>query len=141
MARSRFRVLNPQVLIKPLSYKRLRGFNSQTRYRYRKGLRGRWSEALVPIEGGREALEAIIGPLAAFKPVPLPRPVSAEVPGVGLGVVVSLGTAPPLITPNEPPAPPPPACLGAARAIPYDAGPPRHAGPATRSRSPAEGLG
>jgi hypothetical protein len=78
----------PQVLIRPLSYKHLRGFNSQTRYRYRKGLRGRWSEALVPIENGREALEALLGPVVC-EPMPV-VPVSAHVPGVFLMVSATL---------------------------------------------------
>jgi hypothetical protein len=43
------------------------GFNTLIGARYRKGLRGRWSAALVPIEGGRAALEAIIGPVAAYE--------------------------------------------------------------------------
>ncbi|KAA2211424.1 hypothetical protein [Teichococcus oryzae] len=34
--------------------------------RYRKGVRGRWSRALVPLEQGQAVLEALIGPLAAF---------------------------------------------------------------------------
>jgi hypothetical protein len=45
----------------------LGGFNTLIRARYRKGLRGRWSRALVPIDGGRAALEAIIGPVVAYE--------------------------------------------------------------------------
>jgi hypothetical protein len=65
---------------------------SQTRYRYRKGVRGRWSEALAPIEGGRDALEALLGPLAAFEPVPIQaaEPISVAVPGAVLEAVASL---------------------------------------------------
>jgi len=43
------------------------GFKSLIRARYRKGLRGRWSAALVPVEGSRAALEAIVGPVAAYE--------------------------------------------------------------------------
>ena len=61
--------------LKPLisiSYKAFEAFQtpnaSATAARYRKGLRGRWSAAWVPTEGGREALEAVLGcPVAAFE--------------------------------------------------------------------------
>jgi hypothetical protein len=43
------------------------GFNTLIRARYRKGLRGRWSAALVPVDGGRAALEAIVGPVVAYQ--------------------------------------------------------------------------
>jgi hypothetical protein len=43
------------------------GFKAMIRARYRKGLRGRWSAALVPVAGGRAALEAIVGPVAAYE--------------------------------------------------------------------------
>jgi hypothetical protein len=43
------------------------GFKAMIRARYRKGLRGRWSSALVPIAGGRAALEAIVGPVTAYQ--------------------------------------------------------------------------
>jgi hypothetical protein len=43
------------------------GFKTLVGARYRKGLRGRWSAVLVPIGGGRAALEAIIGPVAAYE--------------------------------------------------------------------------
>jgi hypothetical protein len=43
------------------------GFKTMIRARYRKGLRGRWSVALVPIDDGRAALEAIIGPVTAYE--------------------------------------------------------------------------
>ena len=64
-------------------YKRSEGFKTQARYRYRKGVRGRWSEAFAPVEGGAEALATLLGPivcepmpdetaLAMFVPAPLP---------------------------------------------------------------------
>jgi hypothetical protein len=43
------------------------GFKAMSHVRYRKGLRGRWSVALVPVDGGRAALEAIVGPVAAYQ--------------------------------------------------------------------------
>ena len=43
------------------------GFKTLIAARYRKGLRGRWSAALVPVDGGRAALEAIVGPVAAYE--------------------------------------------------------------------------
>jgi hypothetical protein len=43
------------------------GFKTLIAARYRKGLRGRWSAALVPIGGSRAALEAIVGPVAAYE--------------------------------------------------------------------------
>lgn len=56
----------PQSLIR-LTYKGLGGFKTHTGARYRKGLRGRWSAALVPIDGGEDALEAMVGPVAAYE--------------------------------------------------------------------------
>jgi hypothetical protein len=43
------------------------GFKDLIRARYRKGLRGRWSTALVPVDGGRAALEEIVGPVTAYQ--------------------------------------------------------------------------
>jgi hypothetical protein len=45
----------------------LGGFKGMIGAKYRKGLRGRWSVALVPVEGGRAALEAIVGPVTAYE--------------------------------------------------------------------------
>lgn len=45
------------------------GFKTLIGAWYRKGLRGRWSAALVPVEGGRVALEAIVGPVAAYQAI------------------------------------------------------------------------
>jgi hypothetical protein len=47
--------------------RRFGGFNTLIGARYRKGLRGRWSAALVPVAGGRAALEEIIGPVTAYE--------------------------------------------------------------------------
>lgn len=72
-------------LINPVSYKHY--YPNSRRYRYRRH-GAPWSQALAPIEGGREALEAIIGPVKAFEPMPepvvepVPEPVSAVVGGV-----------------------------------------------------------
>jgi hypothetical protein len=64
----------------------LRGFGCLSPARYRRGQGGgRWSFALVPMTKGRELLEAITGPLAAFEtlaaaPAHSQRPHAAETP-------------------------------------------------------------
>jgi hypothetical protein len=60
----------PQTLI-GVSNKGSGGFKTLHPARYRKGLRGRWSMALVPIEDGKAALQAVVGELAAFELVPV----------------------------------------------------------------------
>ncbi|WP_043838388.1 hypothetical protein [Muricoccus aerilatus] len=79
----------PQSLIYSI-YKRSGGFKTFHLARYRKGLRGRWSDAVVPQVRGREALEALIGRVQAFEltpaepppdpPNPTPPPQPARVP-------------------------------------------------------------
>ena len=64
----RCRFETPQPLMRG-TYKGLGGFKTLTLARYRRGLRGRWSSALVPLECGRAALEALIGPLSAYEAI------------------------------------------------------------------------
>jgi hypothetical protein len=82
-------------------YRAVRGISAAGFARYRRaGARGRLCTALVPIPGGREALEAIVGPLAAYEPV-------------------SASTAPGAR--SEAPTPPPASpCIGPARGLPTD---------------------
>ncbi len=109
--RDRCRFEGPQTLIEG-AYKGLRCFKTLQPARYRKGLRGRWSLALVPPEGGRDALEARVGPLAAFEtanPQPAAPPALEE------------PAAMPITLPlPEPPEAPrlPPAALGLKRLRP-----------------------
>ena len=93
---------------------------------YRKPGARRWSEALVPPEAGRAALEAVVGPLAAYqddmppgaprKPVQAPGAPPAPVPALELPelppdrrtpVLTVLGVAPPFEVPMPPELPPP----------------------------------
>jgi hypothetical protein len=74
-----------RTLIYPIFYKHFAPFNSQTRYRYRTGLRGRWSQCVAPIEGGRAAMEAIVGPVQAWEALsaevePMTKPAAASDP-------------------------------------------------------------
>jgi len=102
------------------TYKGSGPFKTQTPARYRKGLRGRWSQAWVPVEGGETALQAIVGELAAFQLVhpaapaetaPEPRqPVGAPVEAhmVGTGRLFVMGETPPFDVPAPPPTADPP---------------------------------
>lgn len=56
------------------------GFKPLIGARYRKGLRGRWSAALVPLEGGQAALEAIVGPVVAYQALAAEQAPSAAQP-------------------------------------------------------------
>jgi hypothetical protein len=58
----------PQGLIRH-THKGSGGFKSLGGARYRKPGARRWSHALAPLEGGQAALEAVVGPLAAYDPV------------------------------------------------------------------------
>jgi hypothetical protein len=60
------RIKDPHPLIST-SYKGLRGFNRQLSARYRKSGARNWSSALVPPDGGRAALVALLGPLEAYE--------------------------------------------------------------------------
>jgi hypothetical protein len=51
------------------THKGLTPFKTLAPARYRTGLRGRWSLALVPVEAGRAALEAIVGPVATYQAI------------------------------------------------------------------------
>jgi hypothetical protein len=111
------------------SNKEIEPFKTLAPARYRKGLRGRWSAALVPVEGGRAALEAIVGVLAAFELVLQGRQAETEIPpteavpinivveaaGAAAGAAVSaaegarmfvMGVDPPFDLPQPPAAPP-----------------------------------
>jgi hypothetical protein len=77
------RVVTESETPKPLiggAYKGFGGFGSRNDLRlalarYRKSATGgRWSRALVPREGGRAALEALVGPLAAYEVAQAPPP-------------------------------------------------------------------
>ena len=53
-------------------YKQSEPFKTVERFRYRTGPKGRASQAIVPVWGGRQALERIVGPLTLFEPMPVP---------------------------------------------------------------------
>jgi putative DNA primase/helicase len=119
----------PQTLI-GVSNKGLGGFSGLTLASYRKPGARRSSKALVPIEDGKAALQAVVGELAAFELVPDGQPVTeaearpieaaapepvepvgAELPVeahlVGSARLIVLGEDAPFVDPFLP-APPPP---------------------------------
>jgi hypothetical protein len=82
---------NPPIKKEGTSYRGITPLSRQAFARYRKaGGRGSLALALVPLTAGREALEAIVGPLSAYEPV-------QAAPDHGAG--------------SETPTPPPPAGL------------------------------
>jgi putative DNA primase/helicase len=111
----------PQTLIEG-SYKELGGFKALNPARYRKPGARRWSSALVPAEGGKAALEALLGDLVAFElveavperqPAPAPEPVGTVVHVVGVALtlgsptgVIVMGADPPFDVPAAPAKPP-----------------------------------
>ena len=77
-----------------IPYKDLSGFSRLTPARYRKPGARRWSMALVPAEGGEQALAAIVGPLAAYETV-------AEAAGKAQAGVGAAAAASPAADPAE----------------------------------------
>ena len=105
----------PHPLVDP-DRKELRGFGGLVPARYRRGLGGgRWAFALVPVVKGRELLEAITGPLAAFEPLSRP-PADAEHPRAAEPAAPQprpVPDAPPPSPPEPHPAPAPASADGA----------------------------
>ncbi len=130
------------------SHRGLGGFKTLAPARYRRGLRGRWSSAMVPVASGRAALESLVGPLAAFElveaaravastPEPIPAaakeapmiylqpPIPGDVPSPRPAIPPPAVGAPPaaprlrvVLSFHPEPSPPPPAILADASPIP-----------------------
>jgi hypothetical protein len=105
----RKRFETPQTSIVSI-YRGSGGFKTLQGARYRKGLRGRWSQALVPLTKARAALEAALnveneGPLSAFELVapPPPTPWSKSL----AAIVTALHAPLPGEVPLAPASPPP----------------------------------
>ncbi|MBP0447281.1 hypothetical protein J8J14_21140 [Roseomonas sp. SSH11] len=91
----------PQTLMRQI-YKGSGGSKILVAARYRKGLRGRWSDALVPIRRGRESLEALIGRVQAFELVHPDSP--TQDPGLVPQVDSEVAEEPPPVAARTPEA-------------------------------------